>query len=209
MAFAYVSEIAVSDAATGKRTIKTTDPKRYTYLFGEGEKAKTAAIQFSKLRKSTGRDGEGLALKTLQEAFNVEKMSKEFFNAYRKHYGYFTAYLTGEDENSKEIGKPAASFISVFNKDKKCARDFVKKLLGRIVFMYFLEKKGWLGVPAWVSSPTGQGRAGAWGDGNENFLSNLFSKAISRMIYYTCKKFIFCCGVRVTAYAVTAVNYTQ
>ena len=175
--FTYVSEIAVSDAATGKRTIKTTDPKRYTYLFGEGEKAKTASIQFSKLRKSTGRDGEGLALKTLQEAFNVEKMSKEFFNAYRKHYGYFTAYLTGQDENSKEISKPAASFTSVFSKDKKCARDFVKKLLGRIVFMYFLEKKGWLGVPAWVSSPTGQGRVGAWGDGNENFLSNLFSDA--------------------------------
>ena len=36
---------------------------------------------------------------------------------------------------------------STFNGDHKEARDFVKKMLGRIVFLYFLEKKGWLGVP--------------------------------------------------------------
>ncbi len=152
------------DVTTGKRTAKTTDPKRYTYLFGEGEKAKTASVQFSKLKKLTGRDGEGLTLDSLQEAFNVDKMSKEFFNAYRKQYGVFTAYLTGEDENSKEVCKPAASFTSVFSKEKKSARDFIKKLLGRIVFMYFLEKKGWLGVQQDKN----------WGDGDDNFLSNLF-----------------------------------
>ena len=30
----------------------------------------------------------------------------------------------------------------------KPVRDFAKKLLGRLVFLHFLQKKGWLGCPA-------------------------------------------------------------
>lgn len=173
--FTYVSEIAVRDEATGKRVLKSTDPKRYTYLFGEGEKAKTAATQFSKLKKTGDLFKEGLTLDALQEAFNVEKMSKAFFNEYRKHYGYFTAYLTGEDENTKSVNKPSPFLASIFNGDKKNARDFVKKLLGRIVFMYFLEKKGWLGVPQDKS----------WGEGDENFLSHLFQDTKHKEAFYS------------------------
>ncbi|WP_018615728.1 Eco57I restriction-modification methylase domain-containing protein [Segetibacter koreensis] len=161
--FSYVSEIYTRDDK-GRRQKKSTDPKRYTYLLGEGERSKTAADRFAKVRTTASLFKTGVSLETLEEAFNVEKMSKDFFNAYRKHYGAFTAYLTGEDENSKEVCKSAAAFTSVFKKDKKCARDFVKKLLGRIVFMYFLEKKGWLGVK----------EGEKWGDGNENFLRDLF-----------------------------------
>ena len=34
-------------------------------------------------------------------------------------------------------------FIS-FKKDDKLVRDYIKKMMGRIVFLYFLQSKGWL-----------------------------------------------------------------
>ena len=41
--------------------------------------------------------------------------------------------------------------------------DFAKKLLGQIVFLYFLQKKGWFGVE----------RGAEWGTGNRQFLRYL------------------------------------
>jgi len=171
--FTYVSEITVR-AKDGGREKKKTDPKRYTYLMGEGERCKTAADRFTKLRTTSDLFGEGVTLNAIEEAFSVDKLSKSFFDEYRKHYGRFTKYLTGKDENNKEVGKPHPLLKSVFNGQEKEARDFVKKMLGRIVFLYFLEKKGWLGVPEDKS----------WGYGDENFLSNLFRDCIEKGNFY-------------------------
>ena len=44
--------------------------------------------------------------------------------------------------------------------------DFAKKLMGQIVFLYFLEKKGWFGVR----------RDGKWGSGSHEYLRELFQK---------------------------------
>jgi hypothetical protein len=44
--------------------------------------------------------------------------------------------------------------------------NFAKKLLGQIVFLYFLQKKGWFGV----------GRDNDWGTGSKHFLRELFKK---------------------------------
>ncbi len=162
--FSYVSEIYTYNNITGKREKKATDPKRFTYLLGEGERCKTAADRFARIQQTGNLFAKGVTLEALEDAFNVDKMSKAFFNEYRKHYGAFTAFLTGKDEAGKEVRKSHASLRSVFNGDEKDARDFVKKLLGRIVFLYFLQKKGWLGVPEDKS----------WGHGNEDFLHQLF-----------------------------------
>jgi len=51
--------------------------------------------------------------------------------------------------------------------------DFAKKLLGQIVFLYFLQKKGWLGV-----GRNDSGRFGRWGDGPKDFLRRLFNKQL-------------------------------
>lgn len=173
--FSYVSEITVKNKETGKREKKSTDPKRFTYLLGEGERVKTAADRFARIKKSEDLFGKGVTLTALEEAFNVEKMSKAFFNEYRKQYGQFTAHLTGEDENGKKVKNASPFLKTTFNGDHKAARDFVKKMLGRIVFLYFLEKKGWLGVP----------EKGAWGDGDENFLSNLFYHSKDKKAFYS------------------------
>jgi hypothetical protein len=57
---------------------------------------------------------------------------------------------------------------------EKLARNFIKKLLGRIVFLYFLQKKGWLGVP----------KNGSWGDGQHDFVGNLYKNFESKKDFY-------------------------
>ena len=52
----------------------------------------------------------------------------------------------------------------MIGRSEKSIRDFVKKFLGRIVFLYFVQKKGWLGVK----------KGANWGTGDPMFLSNLF-----------------------------------
>ena len=47
---------------------------------------------------------------------------------------------------------------------EKLVRNYVKKLLGRLVFIQFLSKKGWMGL-----KPTD-----AWGAGNEHFLHKIY-----------------------------------
>ncbi len=53
-----------------------------------------------------------------------------------------------------------------FQNPEKAVRDYVKKLMGRLVFLQFLQKKGWLGVPA--GKP--------WGKGDTEFIQTLFAQ---------------------------------
>lgn len=157
-----------------------TNPKRYTYVFGdEHETYRTATDRFLELESKNK-----IKVKDIQDAFAVEAMSKEFFDEYREtHYAKFIKYLTG-DEFVKKGGKyelvpvqnPSPFLASVFNGDKVTARDFCKKLLGQIVFLYFLQKKGWMG------SPTGNYKNA---DGDKNFMQNFFNQAGADDTFYT------------------------
>jgi hypothetical protein len=55
------------------------------------------------------------------------------------------------------------SYLNYKDKNFIPEYDFVKKLLGRIVFLYFLQKKGWLGASTLE-----------YKDGDKNFISNFF-----------------------------------
>ena len=44
----------------------------------------------------------------------------------------------------QETGEPDAQYFISFKKDDKLVRDYIKKMMGRIVFLYFLQSKGWL-----------------------------------------------------------------
>jgi adenine-specific DNA-methyltransferase len=145
--FTFVSEISDFDAA-GNQFLAKTEPKRYTYVLGEGESVRTAAERFNKLAQKRAT----ATLDDVKEAFSVEKLSDEFFDTYKDHYQNFVQFLTGtrlaKRGNAWEeqvTGTADAQFASVFNGDKKDVHDFCKKLLGRVVFLYFLQKKGWVG----------------------------------------------------------------
>ena len=157
--FTYVSELTGYDAEGEFIKIKT-EPKRYTYLLGEGESIKTAVERFERIVKK----GNKVTLDDVKEAFSVEKLSKTFFDEYKKHYDIFCKYM---------VSQPGI-YQTIFNGEEKAIRDFNKKLLGRIVFLYFIQKKGWLGVP----------KNQSWGKGDHNFLTNQFESFPHPELFY-------------------------
>lgn len=124
----------------GELVKKETAPKRYTFLLGKNEPCTTAASRLIELanKKAYG----SIYLTDVVDAFSVERLNKEFFNGYKAQYKKFVDTLS----------------------DTKQHRDYVKKLLGRLVFLQFLQKKGWMGVPASNTK---------WEGGDKNYLSKL------------------------------------
>lgn len=128
----------------------TTNAKRYTYVFGRDFTGRTAAERFCILAKSERTDDD------FEEAFSVEKLSDEFFNLYRAYYAVFVEYITGEHYSDEKTltniikhfdwlaEDSSHQFETTFQSDGKSARDYIKKMFGRIIFLYFLQRKGWL-----------------------------------------------------------------
>ena len=115
---------------------KITPAKRLSYVVGEGEASKTVKDQFFTLVNME----ESVSLKQLEELFALEKVTNEFFKEYKNKYLDIKETLI-KDENflsealKHDIENPE-SFIEGFS----------KKLMGQIAFIYFLQKKGWLGI---------------------------------------------------------------
>lgn len=128
---------------SGELVKKETAPKRYTFLLGKNEPCTTAASRLIELadKKTYGP----IYLTDVTDAFSVERLNKEFFNGYRAQYRKFIDTLS----------------------DTKQHHDYVKKLLGRLVFLQFLQKKGWMDVPASNTK---------WEGGDKKFLSNLVER---------------------------------
>ena len=123
-----------------------TSPKRYTYVFGNKELLyKTPIDRFSFIQK------KGATYENLKVAFSVEALSDEFFNKYREQYADFVQYVTGKrfvksgsKWEEKVLGKPNAQLMEAFGYDDKKVRDYIKKMMGRITFLHFLQRKGWM-----------------------------------------------------------------
>ncbi|MBN2654695.1 MAG: Eco57I restriction-modification methylase domain-containing protein [Nitrospirae bacterium] len=131
-----------------------TPARRWSFLVGKNEKSFTAQ---SRLIPILANDSHNPTLAELEEAFNIEKVTKEFFEKYRDLFLRTKEML---DEVISNDAKIKADFAA---KGIDSA-DFAKKLLGQIVFLYFLQKKGWFGVA----------RDADWGTGSKNFLRELF-----------------------------------
>lgn len=111
--FSYISKRKVKNTATNEIQDKETAPKRYTYLFGKNEKALTAAIRFDKLiQKQQENIFQFLTLDDFEEAFSVEKLSKEFFKNYKEVYEDFVQFLTGKRYEKKATNMLSKSFTN-------------------------------------------------------------------------------------------------
>ena len=156
--FSFISKNTASDFFVEVESLET-HPKKYTYVFGTEESHATAIQRFFSLHQSN------FEVKDFFNAFEVEALNKEFFEGYKNIYEDFVEYITGKrfvKEKGKwvekEKQKPNSQYLSAFGEDDKSVRDYVKKLLGRLVFLYFLQKKGWL-------------------NNDVNYLKNLFEKS--------------------------------
>ena len=139
---------------------EATSPKRYTYVFGnQGILYRTPIERFRFLQN------KGVSFENLKTAFSVEALSDEFFNEYRKQYADFIQYITGKrfekvgsKWEEKVKGESNAVLMFAFNFDEKVIRNYIKKMMGRLTFLHFLQRKGWL-------------------CGDLNYLQNLFERS--------------------------------
>ncbi len=139
---------------------EATSPKRYTYVFGSRELLyKTPIERFDFLQK------KGISFEHLKTAFSVEALSDAFFNEYREQYADFVQYVTGKrfvkvggKWEEKVMGKPNAALMQAFGHNEKKIRDYVKKMMGRITFLHFLQRKGWM-------------------NGDLNYMQNMFKRS--------------------------------
>lgn len=113
---------------------KLTPAKRYSYLVGQNEPNHTAKEQLKNIYLD---DKNNPSIKEIEEAFKIEKVTKRFFDEYRDKYLELKEFLEDNDEFVKESDR--LGFTS---------EEFSKKLMGQLAFLYFLQKKGWLGVKA-------------------------------------------------------------
>ena len=150
-------EYRISKTKSGKlKAVEELTPaKRFSFLVGEDENSHTAQSRLVPIL--TMGDETYPTLADFEEAFSVEKVTNEFFEKYRD---LFLRVKEELDEILKKDSKVKADFAEK-NIDPV---DFVKKLLGQIVFLYFLQKKGWFGVA----------RGQNWGSGPKDFLRRLF-----------------------------------
>jgi len=120
------------DFAEGKFQTKFTPAKRYSYLFGKDEPNHTAKVQLLDLLENNSKK---YSVEEIEEKFSVEKVTKDFFERYKENYLLLKETLEGNEE-----------FLSEAKRCDFSSEEFTKKLMGQIVFIYFLQKKGWLGV---------------------------------------------------------------
>lgn len=151
-------ELGIKLNAKGKTKAfdEISPARRFSFLVGKGEKTHTAKRQLMPLLETDSKP----SLANLEKAFNIETVTDEFFEEYRELFGTVKEQI---DEHLKD-NTPAKKHFA--ERDISSA-DFAKRLLGQIVFLYFLQKKGWLGVP----------KDKKWGEGSKTFLRDLYEKA--------------------------------
>ncbi len=143
---------------TGRIKVKEefTPARRWSFLVGKNETSHTAQ---SRLVDMLSNDEHSPTLDELEQAFDIETVTKEFFIKYRE------LFIRTKEELDKIVTQ-ASSLKNEFETKEVDTVNFAKKLLGQIIFLYFLQKKGWFGVA----------RDDEWGTGSKTFLRELFEK---------------------------------
>lgn len=163
----YAAKRTILDEETYTLSEEQTAPKRFSFLLGPSEPCKTAAARLKQIQLKS----QDLSLKDIEDAFSVEKLSKEFFTKYQLHYQAFLSELLSPEraaDTRTRFSIPTGETEEAQSKADKPVRDFAKKLLGRLIFLAFLQKKGWL-------HPTA--REIDWSSGDRNFLNTYFTLA--------------------------------
>ena len=114
-----------------------TPAKRLSYVVGEGEACKTAKDQFYTL---SSLKEDSVTLNQLENIFALEKVTNEFFKEYKDKYLDIKETLIKDKNFMNEAKKHD------IEKPESFAEGFAKKLMGQLAFLYFLQKKGWLGI---------------------------------------------------------------
>ena len=105
-----------------------SNPKRLSFLLGPEAKIHTPTKQLLMLGKIKDFDD-------LFERFNSEIVSEEFFQNYKKLYSRLIDHIE-KDKDHK----------SIIHKNNLSSSLFATKIMGQILFTYFIQEKKWLGA---------------------------------------------------------------
>ncbi len=145
------SLITIDLKLEGKKITKLfSNPRRYSFLLGEEAKIGTL---FDKLLESKNVENTKRItdFEDILNRFSVESVSKKFFTEYKRLF-----------EEIKEVFGKIPTLQILLSKNENLNIDiFARKLLGQIVFIYFMQRKKWLG---------GNPQNKNWNDGKSNFL---------------------------------------
>jgi len=123
--FINVKQNSTDTGDDGRRKIKHIHRR---IRIGDDEKLRTSTERISKLELP---DTDSLSVLDIQklhnEAFDVEKVTKKFFDGYRALFNNMMADLEQQTD------------------DQQWAHDYALLFLNRIMFLYFIQKKSWLG----------------------------------------------------------------
>lgn len=120
----------------GESAKSQSNPKRYTYICGEGVPCRTAAERFALLqRKIAESGGRTLEAQWMKDAFSVETVTKEF---YQKLYDWYewartcVKYPRGVDRKVELID---------YRQDEKEISTHIIRLITRLIFVWFIKQK--------------------------------------------------------------------
>lgn len=130
-----------------------TPARRHSFLVGVHENSHTACRQLLPLLEMDYADPK---IEEIEAAFSIEKVTGEFFDQYKALFVKLADHLKKQ---------PFFRQTTDEETDQAVTR-FAKKLLGQIVFLYFLQKKGWLGVA----------KDKHWGDGERDFMRGRYDR---------------------------------
>jgi adenine-specific DNA-methyltransferase len=128
-----------------------SNPRRYSFFLGPDARVHTPHDFLVK-------KGQAKNTTDLLSRFDVEIVTKEFFTKYKGLFGDVSGYLE-KDHGFKIFAEKNDIDIDTFS----------KKLLGQIVFCYFLQRKGWLGAK----------RGEPINKGDKDFMRSLFNRGIA------------------------------
>ncbi len=154
----------------GKVIKKDSNPRRYSYLLGVG--AKTVTPYKYLVEKGRVED-----IKQLQERFSVEVVNKQF---YASVADLFTKLVGGERGATKYPGLLKINSVISQNVEHQ---EFAVRLIGRIIFSWFLkEKKSTAGVPIVPNELLSLDAVASNADYYHSILEPLFFELLNRRV---------------------------
>lgn len=136
----------------GRVTPTFSNPRRYSFFLGPEARIHTP-------EEFLVKQGRVKDAQDLENRFDVEIVTKEFFQKYKALFESLQKFLDKDH-----------AFTAFAEKNSIDIDAFAKKILGQIVFCYFLQKKGWLGAK--------KGEDVIRGD--KDFMRSLFTRADER-----------------------------
>ena len=137
--------------------INLTPVKRFSFLVGKNEPNFTAKSQVIPLLENSKN-----SINDIKNVFSIEPVTIQFFRDFKNLYTELLSDLKNLIKKDKKI-------FNDFKNKNIILENFAKKTLGQIVFLFFLQKKGWLGI-----KKNENGNFQKWGSGSKSFLQQLF-----------------------------------